>query len=252
MLQKVSYAAAGNRLSHSLNGSPVMTYTYDIANRLAQTYDLVADVYTDFVYDDNGNLLDDGQYAYTYDAANRLIGVDDGVSTQGYVYNGDGVRVAQIVDGLRTDYVQDVAAGLPQVLAARQGGTLSRYLQGLGLIGEERGGAGGGAASPVWQYHLPDAIGSVRQVANAQGALILARHYDPFGGLLTHVGSTNSAYGFAGEEQDPNTEHIFLRARTYNPGTGRFLQQDSYLGQTNQPRTLHRYTYAFNNPMTHT
>lgn len=207
-----------------------MTYTYDLANRLVQTHDLVADVYTDFSYDNNGNLLDDGQYAYTYDTANRLVGVDDGVSTMSYVYNGDGVRVAQIVDGLRTDYVQDpsamLRAGLPHVLTARQGGTLSRYLHGLGLIGEARGGTGGGAPPPVWQYHLPDALGSVRQTANAQGVVTLGRAYDPFGGLLTDIGSTSSAYGFAGEEQDPNTEHLFLRARTYNPATGRFLQQD--------------------------
>jgi len=36
-------------------------------------------------------------------------------------FNG-GVRIAQIADGLHTDTVQDIAAPLPQVLAARQGG----------------------------------------------------------------------------------------------------------------------------------
>lgn len=44
--------------------------------------------------------------------------------TPAYVYNGDDVRVAQIQNDLRTDYVQDVAAALPQVLLAQQGGTL--------------------------------------------------------------------------------------------------------------------------------
>lgn len=247
-----SYDAAGNRLSHSLNGSPVMTYTYDVANRLVQTHDLVTSAVTNFSYDNNGNLLDDGAYTYTYDSANRLTGLADGVSVMSYVYNGDGVRVAQIVDGLRTDYVQDIATPLPQVLTARQGGTVSQYLQGLGLIGEERAGSGGGASPPTWQFHLPDAIGSVRQIADAQGAVTLARSYDPFGGLLASDGPASSAYGFAGEEQDPATEHLYLRARTYNPANGRFLQQDSVLGQTNQPRTLHRYTYAFNNPVNYT
>lgn len=78
-----------------------------------------------------------------------------------YEYNGDGVRIAQIVDGLRTDYVQDVAAGLPQVLTTRQGGTVNQYLQGLGLIGEAQGGA-----TSTWQYHLPDAQGTVRQLVD--------------------------------------------------------------------------------------
>ena len=65
-------------------------------------------------------------------------------------------------------------------------------------------------------------------------------------------GPGRSAYGFAGEEQDTDTEQLFLRARTYNPGTGRFLQQDDVLGTANQLRTLHRYTYSFNNPVNYT
>lgn len=52
-------------------------------------------------YDANDNLLSDGQVTYSYDSANRLVG---------YTYNGDVVLVAAAVDGLRTDYVQDVTA----------------------------------------------------------------------------------------------------------------------------------------------
>lgn len=89
-------------------------------------------------------------------------------------------------------------------------------------------------------------------MVDAQGAVTLGREYDPFGGLITDIGTVTTNYGFAGEEQDPNTEQLYLRARTYAPNTGRFLQQDSVLGQTNQPRTLHRYTYAFNNPINYT
>jgi len=87
---------------------------------------------------------------------------------------------------------------------------------------------------------------------DAQGAVTLGRDYDPFGGLITNAGSASTNYGFAGEEQDPDSDQIFLRARTYKPGTGRFLQQDSVLGSLNEPRTLHRYTYSFNNPINYT
>ena len=241
-----TYDAANNRLAAGLNGSQVTTYTYDIANRLTQVDE------QPYTYDDNGNLLSDGTYTYTYDTANRLVELADGISTKTYEYNGDGVRIAQIEDGLRTDYVQDVAAVLLQVLTARQGGTASNYLRGLGLIGEQRGGTGPMAGEPVWQYTLPDALGSVRQVVDEQGQLMVGRHYDPFGFVLMELGTGQTAYGFAGEEQDTDTDQLFLRARTYSPGTGRFLQQDDVLGALNQPRSLHRYTYAFNNPMTHT
>lgn len=241
-----TYDAASNRLTSSVNGAPPTSYVYDVANRLIQ---MGSQVYT---YDNNGNLLGDGDYTYTYDTANRLTRLDDGISTIDYNYNGDGVRVAQTVDGIRTDYVQDIARPLPQALTARQGGTVSKYLYGLGLIAEERGGTGPFAAPAVWQYTLPDALGSIRQITDAAGNVTLGQHFDPFGGLMASGGSGTSAFGFAGEEQDPLTGLVYLRARTYDPTTGRFLQQDSVFGDPSQPRTLNRYTYAFNSPLTYT
>ena len=153
--------------------------------------------------------------------------------------------MAQIADGIRTDYVQDVSLPLPQLLTAEQGGTINRYLRGLGLIGEQQGNA--------WQYHLPDALGSVRQLTDPQGHVVLAQHFDPFGAptIVNRKSEIVNRYGFAGEEQD-DSGHVFLRARTYNPETGRFLQSDPVLGMPDQPRTLHRYAYAFNNPVNYT
>jgi RHS repeat-associated protein len=218
----------------------VNNYTCDAADRLTYV-DGVA-----YTYDDNGNLLSDGAYDYAYDAANRLTQVSGGSFTTQYVYNGDGARVAGIADGLRTDYVQDVGLPLPQVLTARQGGTTSRYLRGLGLLAEQQG-----SGPAAWSYYLPDALGSVRQVAGPTGQVTLTRRYDPFGNLVYQ--STNlpisPRYGFAGEEQDPLTGQVFLRARSYAPSTGRFLQADPLPGIPSQPNTLHRYAYAFDNPV---
>ena len=107
--QRTAQAWAALLANPGLNGSQVTTYTHDIANRLTQVDE------QPYTYDNNGNLLSDGVYTYTYDTANRLVELADGISTKTYEYNGDGVRIAQIEDGLRTDYVQDVAAVLPQV-----------------------------------------------------------------------------------------------------------------------------------------
>ena len=84
-----------------------------------------------------------------------------------------------------------------------------------------------------------------------QGQVQLARRYDPFGGLETETGLGATPFGFAGEEQD-DSGHVYLRARTYDPETGRFLQADPVLGTPAQPRTLHNYAYAFNNPVNYT
>jgi RHS repeat-associated protein len=42
---------------------------------------------------------------------------------------------------------------------------------------------------------------------------------------------------------------IYLRARYYDPSTGRFLSRDTVAGSVAEPRTLSRYGYALNNPL---
>ncbi|MCP4349545.1 MAG: hypothetical protein GY795_29030 [Desulfobacterales bacterium] len=37
-------------------------------------------------------------------------------------------------------------------------------------------------------------------------------------------------------------------ARYYDPDTARFITQDSYLGESGTPPSLHRYLYAYSNP----
>ena len=54
---------------------------------------------------------------------------------------------------------------------------------------------------------------------------------------------------YCGEFWDFETKNYYLRARYYNPSTGRFTQRDSYLGRRNDPLSLNRYTYAKNNPI---
>ena len=51
-------------------------------------------------------------------------------------------------------------------------------------------------------YFLPDALGSVRQLADVNGAVTLAKSYKPYGEILASVGTGTSAYGFAGEWRD--------------------------------------------------
>jgi len=43
----------------------------------------------------------------------------------------------------------------------------------------------------VWEYLLPDALGSVRQIVDANGNVTLAKSYEPYGTVLTST-SDNS------------------------------------------------------------
>jgi hypothetical protein len=60
--------------------------------------------------------------------------VTSGTLTTTFEYDGLGNRTAQTVDGVTTDYVLDVAGGLPEVIVATVGGASTRYVQVQGQI----------------------------------------------------------------------------------------------------------------------
>ena len=176
-----TYDAVGNRMTQETH-EEVNSYIYDIANRLIEVDGVT------YTWDDNGNLLSDGVSTYTYDRNNRLMGVVQGDDEYEFEYNGLGDRLSQSVNGEWTDYTLDLVAGLTQVLDNGENG----YLYGIGRIGEDQVMGG-------WQYHLGDALGSVRQLTNAGPEVKRADSYQPFGKLMMGAGSTSSDYGFTGE-----------------------------------------------------
>jgi RHS repeat-associated protein len=135
-----------------------------------------------------------------------------------------------------TTYSLDLAAGLTQVLSD---GT-DTYLYGLGRIGGD--GSGG------WGHHLGDALGSLRQLVDGSGAITLTQPFEPFGAPLSNTGAESSEFGFTGE-QDEVAGLVFLRARFYDPGSGRFISKDPFPGFPASPATLHPYLYVANNPV---
>ena len=112
------------------------------------------------------------------------------------------------------------------------------HLYGLGRIGSD--GSGG------WGYHLGDALGSLRQLTDASGKITLTQSFEPFGAPLSGAGTDSSEFGFTGE-QDDIAGLVFLRARFYDPGSGRLITKDRFPGYSSLPSTLHPYSYALNN-----
>ncbi len=77
--------------------------------------------------------------------------------------------------------------------------------------------------------------------------MVNSASYEPWG--APRVGSTTlGGFGHTGEQHDAETGFVYLRARHYDPATGRFLQPDSYPGTLADPASQHRYGYAGNNP----
>ena len=142
----------------------------------------------------------------------------------------------QTVSGVTTRYVLDLNNDLAQVLSDGS----HTYLYSLNRIAQEN--------IVGRQYYLGDALGSARQLVNPVGAVTLARSYEPFGKLLSTAGNPLTRYGYTGEWTDP-TNLVYLRARYYDPATGRFLSKDPVRGLLALPQTINPYLYVVNNPV---
>lgn len=221
------YDAAGNRLNMTVNGQTTTNYVYNAVNRLTSVNG------QSYSYDDNGNLTGDGLHTYAYDSANRLTSVSGGGASAQFAYNGDGDIVSQTVNGVTTNYALD-PAGLAQVLMATTSGQSRFYVPGLAQYDNS------------WQYFVPDRLGSVRQLVNPGGQVVLGQSFDPFGNVIEQGRVVPSVFGYAGEQTDP-TGLVFLRARYYSPEVGRFLTPDTLVPDPLRSQPWNRYAYVENN-----
>ena len=72
--------------------------------------------------------------------------------------------------------------------------------------------------------------------------------YDAFGNKINSTGSTPNNFLYRGEQYDPDLGLYYLRARYYNPITGRFMSRDPKDGVLTDPKMLHKYLYAGGDP----
>jgi len=101
-------------------------------------------------------------------------------------------------------------------------------------------------------YLLVDAAGSTRQLATAGGTVGESYDFDAFGNLTAAdapggVPSTSILY--TGQQRNIAIGDYNLRARRYDPASGRFSTRDSFLGYLNAPQTLHGYAYCGGDPV---
>jgi len=98
-------------------------------------------------------------------------------------------------------------------------------------------------------YYLEDGQGSVRLLTDANGAITDSYTYDAFGNTLTSQGTTVNPYRYTGQQLDSLTGLYDLRARYYDPTSGRFLSRDTASLDFSNPVELNRYSYAEENPV---
>ncbi len=109
------------------------------------------------------------------------------------------------------------------------------------------------SAQQVEYYHL-DALGSVRAVTNASGAVIVRHDYEPYGREWNAPASSDTRR-FTGKERDPESGLDYFGARYYSAPVARFTSVDPvYTWSENlaDPERWNRYAYARNNPLRYT
>jgi RHS repeat-associated protein len=232
-----SYDGVGNRLSEE-RPTGTTSYTYDVADELTRAGSTV------YTYDQDGNELSAGSRTFAYDLANRPKATTLGNTTTTYVYDGDGKRL-QASTGQQanrtTNFLWDMNQALPQLALERDGNNsgLRAYLYGLSRISQTAGSAS--------SYFLYDGLGSVANLVSSTGTTQWTWSYEPFGATRTEQKANgkqpDSAMRFTGEYLDP-TGLYHLRARQYDPATGRFLTVDPLSGGG----SVSRYVYAQNRP----
>jgi RHS repeat-associated protein len=253
------YDLVGNRFSKA-HVAPTNTGTttnlVDANDRLLKEVTWNGSTMTEsnaYSYDDNGSLTSKARTAsgtttttnYSYDLKNKLSIVFDGTTTTTFLYNHEGIRVRSTTGGSSTLYLIDGNnhTGYQQILeelTARGAVPNKAYVIGDDVLGQT-------SATSSWLLH--DGHGSTRQLADGVGTVTSRYNFDSYGQTLgnsTSPAATSLLY--CGEQLDSNLGMYNLRARFYDPASGRFNLRDSFEGSNFDPQSLHRYTYAADNP----
>ncbi|MHB9095751.1 MAG: glycoside hydrolase family protein, partial [Eubacteriales bacterium] len=155
-----------------------------------------------------------------------------------------------------TYYLNDVSDPLTQVLMTygEDGKYDAAYTYGLERIEvEDIDDTRPESQDPL--YYLYDGLGNVTYMVKPDGNVRDHYRYDEYGkpapgnSKLSEDGriNLNNTFGYTGEQYDEESNLLYLRARYYEPETGRFLSRDTYEGELENPLSRHMYAYVGNN-----
>jgi len=239
-----TYDSVQNRLVNNKNGSRT-TSTYDAANQLITSLDSTGT--TTYTFDADGNqqlvLTPTGDRTTTiwdYENKSTLVELPSGVRNT-MTYNPDGLRI-KLQDSTGTKrFLWDNQAYLgetdetntTQVIytqePTRYGNLTSQYRK----------------TGAIWlpSYYHTDALGSTIQLTDGTETIVNTYQYDGWGNVLNTTGTTENPFQFTGNIGyyfDPDTEILYIRARTYQPSIGRWWTVDP-LGFNDGFNLFHAY-----------
>ncbi|BEL05660.1 hypothetical protein Q0Z83_038510 [Actinoplanes sichuanensis] len=265
------YDLSGNRTKQvrtGIVGNDETEYEYDAADQLVEE-EIEGKNWEreiEYRYDERGNQIKAGSDKLQYNLDNTLAKatLDSGQTTT-FAYDATGLRVSSVsaLQGQTSTqrWSWDVAGTLPQI-------GIDTVEDAAGAVVEKRGFAYGpddeplallDPASGVHSY-THDWLGGIANLLKPDGTVESGYDYDPFGnprtgptldGQQLPAQSVENPMQFTGQYQDSTSGdgNYYLRARNYDPGTGRFSSRDQM--PTGSGATS-AYTYASNNPIAFT
>ncbi len=267
-----TFDKAGNRLTETVvqNQSTTTTsYTYNEQNRLLNTLTTKPGGESEKIvydYDNNGNMISknksylkptdpqmlssftvflagEGNYNgvsfYEYNVWNQLVNTIEGSKTISYGYNAEGYRVEKNINGQISRYLYEADKVILEVDAA--GNQAAANVYGINLISRK--------IDNDTAYYLYNGHADVVGLINSIGDTIATYYYDAFGNATEATGTANNPYRYSGYRYDEETDIYYLNARYYDAKIARFMTEDTYRGQANDPLSLNLYTYCHNDPI---
>ncbi len=109
-----------------------------------------------------------------------------------------------------------------------------------GLVAKMTGGS-------TYFYHF-DGLGSTGAITNPSGNIVNKYAYDEYGNVLNQVEAVSNPFKYVGRYgvMADDTGLLYMRARYYDPDTGRFLSKDPIRFRGGD---VNLYRYALNNPV---
>ena len=197
-----------------------------------------------FGYDPDGNLTNDGRWAYTWDAENRLtpMTVNTNVGPQyqiGFAYDAKSRRIQKsVTNGAAITVNKFLYDGWNLVAELKPDNTRFRtYVWGSDLSGSLQGAGGVGGLLEVSYYGASttncfpafDGNGNLAALINAADGTSVAQYeYDPFLGLIRATGPMAFANVLLGSTKyyDWESGLYYYGYRLYGPSFGGWLNRD--------------------------
>jgi RHS repeat-associated protein len=277
-VRTIGYTAGSSSLPTAFKG----THTYDYDNWGNFTfktgagyykYDSVkvhelSGVYTNanftgtkyaFIYDENGNVENDGSRTFTYASFDKPTRITKGTASSDMKYGVDRdlyYKVDNTVEnGSSVSYKRYYIGAYEKVVRTGGNGNMTEHKYNIGnAVLTYRDG------SNTTSFIHADNQGSVIATTNHVGLVTTQDIYDPFGKqsevyrasvYITSLPPITDK-GYTGHKQMNHVDVIHMNGRIYDPTLGRFLQADPFIQAPLNSQNYNRYSYVLNNPMSYT